>query len=244
MFNYTYIDNSLTVHLTDAKPANHLNEKIKTQVDSIWKNEQIMRGKHLFNGKIFSIMQIEPNKLTGYFVEYKWFIAQQRAPELFDELQVRPLAVSGLLECENSLIFGLRASSMTQAANQWELVPSGGIDSSLLDPDHTIQYRIQILTELHEEVGIASSYVTDLTPYVIIEDLENHVVDIGIRIKTSLTFAQVKNAFDSLNNKEYQQILAIPKPELDMFIINHHVVEASKLLIAHNKIAIHAAPFA
>jgi len=107
-----------------------LSNVIEAEVERLWQAEQARRGKALFNGKILSAVEITPNGILGQIVEYRHLIAQRAQPELFGALNVRPVAVSGLLDCANGIVFGRRAGSMTQDAGLWELAPSGGLDTS------------------------------------------------------------------------------------------------------------------
>lgn len=107
-----------------------LSAEVEAEVEHLWQVEQQRRGKALFNGKILSAIEVSPQQIIGRIVEYRHLIAQRARPELFDVLNVRPVAVSGLFECADGLVFGRRAGSMTQDAGLWELVPSGGIDTS------------------------------------------------------------------------------------------------------------------
>src|ERR1700733_13935178 len=77
---------------------------VQSEVEQLWQAEQQRSGKPLTNGRILSAVEISPQRILGRVAEYRHLIAQRARPELFDVLRVRPVAVSGVLECADGLV--------------------------------------------------------------------------------------------------------------------------------------------
>ena len=202
-----------------------MSETIESEVEHLWQMEQLRRGKALFNGRIVSAIEISPDGIQGRVVEYRHLIAQRARPELFEVLQVKPVAVSGLFECSDGIVFGRRAGTMTQDAGLWELVPSGGIDTSKIVGGR-VDYRAQILTELHEEIGVGVDDVSSVRPFCLVDDLESHVLDIGIAMASSLSGGSVLRIHREAATKEYDEVRVVPLGDVEGFIQG----EASQLV--------------
>lgn len=195
-----------------------LSAALEAEVERLWQREQQRRGKKFFNGKIMSATTLSTTRIEGRMVEYRYLIAQRASPALFSELSIRPVAVSGLFACQEGIVLGRRATSLLQDAGSWELVPSGGLDVSNLTASNIIDYRAQILTELEEEIGIPPTAVTSLNPFCVVEDLATHVIDIGIRLTSALTFAEVVALAHTIATPEYEELQVIPLTEVKEFM--------------------------
>ncbi len=209
-----------------------LSKEINTEVDRLWQAEQQSRGKTLFNGNILSAIKISPEQILGRILEYRHLIAQRACPALFEPLQIRSVAVSGLLECADGLVFGKRANSVTQDAGLWELVPSGGIDASKITQG-TIDCRAQLLTELQEETGIHRDLVSNVLPFCLIEDNVSHVIEIGISMTSMLSAEMILRAHREKATEEYDELEIIPLEKIEVFIRDKalSLVDTSIMLI-------------
>ncbi|MEZ5648837.1 MAG: NUDIX hydrolase [Alphaproteobacteria bacterium] len=184
-----------------------LDGKAVSQIDRIWETALLDSDKKLFDGLLFSVTAIENNLMTGSFVRYRQFLAQRREPSLFAQLRLRPLAVTGVTSCTEGIIVGCRSKHMIQDADTWELAPSGGVDDLARDSSNTVSLSRAILKELTEETGIPESEVINLPqPFLIIEDPDSHVVDIGMAIQTNLSTVQVRAYFAANTSHEYSKI--------------------------------------
>jgi hypothetical protein len=190
---------------------------LEAEVDRLWGIEQLRRSEPLSNGGILSAVSVSPDRILGKIARYKHYIAQRARPELYDVLQIRPVAVSGVLECMDGLVFGRRAQDVTQQPGFWELVPSGGIDVSDVTSTQEIDYRAQVLKELREEIGVGEGGVSKLTPFCLVEDRASHVIDIGIAMLCPLPLAALQRTHREASG-EYQEICAIPVDGIDSFI--------------------------
>lgn len=205
---------------------------LMSEVDQLWESE-IQKRPYLFNGKILSVDSIEPHQITGHISEYKYFLAQQKKSELYDSLKIAPLAVSGLLECVDGFVFGKRGQHLTQDSGRWELVPSGGINPEGCLEHHSLQYLTQLFQELQEEIGLSQKDIHKITPLIAIEDTQTHVIDIGIKLNTSLSEKNLLALFNLHSKKEYKNLKIIPKTEIAFFLEKNDVIPVSKALLAY-----------
>lgn len=233
MLKVSDFSSSAVVRLTDSPLV--LPSDLEVEVELLWQAEQARRGKALFNGKIFSAVEITPDTILGRIVEYRHLIAQRAKPELFDVLNVRPVAVSGLFECANGVVFGRRSGAMTQDAGLWELCPSGGLDTSKTAAGGKMDYRAQILTELSEEIGISHDDVTEIRPFCLVDDLDSHVIDIGIALTSRLSSDEVLATHRAAATKEYDELLIVPHDEVAQFVEGKRgqLVVVSAALLEH-----------
>jgi hypothetical protein len=216
MLKVTHFSSSAVVRLSES--ALVLPTALNAEVDQLWQAEQTRRGKALFNGKIFSAVEFTPDIILGRIVEYRHLIAQRAKPELFEVLNIRPVAVSGLFQCANGVVFGRRSGMTTQDAGLWELCPSGGLDTSKTAAGCKMDYCAQILTELQEEIGISPDVVTDIRPFCLVDDLDSHVIDIGIALTSSLSADEVIAIHRAAATKEYDKLFIVPHDEVAQFL--------------------------
>jgi hypothetical protein len=209
-----------------------LPDLVERQVEALWQMEQTRRGTALFNGSLLSAIESSSEQIVGRVVEYRLLVAQRARPELYAVLQVRPVAVSGLLECPDGIVFGRRAVTVTQDAGSWELVPSGGLDASRFEPGE-INFLSQILAELQEEVGIGIESLSSVTPFCLVECLESHVLDIGIAMMTPLAGAALIRMHGIAGSKEYVELRVVARTELADFMRSEasNLAEVSAALI-------------
>lgn len=221
-----------SIELT-ANSAN-LHPDISSKVDALWKSA-LLKNPTLTDGIILSISKIETNTIFCNKIPYRYWIAQKQCPELFSYLKTQPLAVSGLLCCEDGIIFGKRSSQVTQQPDCWELVPSGGVEEECIKNNKYIDYQEQLYAELKEELGIFEESIINTKSICLIEDSETHVFDIGITLTTLLKFKQVKNCFLENKNSEYTDITLVNKQQLPKFLHdnNDYIVKESKELLNH-----------
>lgn len=182
-----------------AAPETELPGPLKGRVEAAWADIK-RRNPLAEDGRIFSVTGISSERIEGRFVPYRWRAAQVARPELKQGLAVTALAVSGLLFCADGVVIGRRSPHVGHPG-LWELVPSGGVSAD--PPD----WRGAILSELSEEVGLQERDIASVVPFCLVEDEKDAVVDIGIRIETSLTGAEIVDRHRSLAAKEYGEII-------------------------------------
>lgn len=210
-----------------------LPENLESEVEALWRIEQARRSHSLFNGAIISAVKVTAHCVDCRVVEYRHLIAQRARPDLYDALQIRPVAVSGLLECASGVVFGKRARTVTQGAGLWELVPSGGLDADKVGSGSAVDYRGQIVAELREEIGIASEAISSVTPLCLVDDPESHVLDIGVSIVSPLSGAAVLEIHRECASEEYDELRVVAACDIDDLIRHEsaRLVDVSAALI-------------
>ncbi|MCB1135292.1 MAG: NUDIX hydrolase [Chlamydiia bacterium] len=133
---------------------------IQSAVSALW-NE---RPASVFDGELFCL---HGGGLQGGFVPYRYYWAKLRQPEL--PYQLCALSVSGLVVCDGELLVGKRGASVSAYPEHYELVPSGGLERRA-QQGARMDYIQQLLWELEEEAGIASSRVVNVQPVGLYQD--------------------------------------------------------------------------
>lgn len=231
--NYSSLDARVTI--TETGAMDQLPPETATRVAALWAAERRERGKSVFNGEIFSVEGLSSTEISGKFVEFARFSAQRRDPALFDELAIRPLAVTGLLRSPDGIVFGRRLLGSMQDPGDWELVPSGFIDPGARRADGTLAPQIQVLRELQEEIGLKPDMICQATPFCLIDDPETRIVDIGIALETTATGPEIHAAYDGLGDDQYTELNVIPRQSLADFLTrdSRQIAAVSRLILRH-----------
>ena len=178
------------------------------EIEAAWRAAQEEYGGTLHNGRLFSVDRHDGETIRGYFVEYRWLVAQRADPALFEVLRVRPLAISGVVETHDGIVFGRRAQTVTQGRGLWELVPSGGVEPGCATGG-VIDVVRQAVSELEEELGLREKNAASLAPFAFVEDAAEHVLDIGIAIQVPLSFDQLTACHAGSGSGEYVELRAL-----------------------------------
>lgn len=200
------------------EPRPSLPSFIEQEVEQIWRAERVEFGSALFNGPLFSLEEISGHTVTGRFVEYRLFLAQERRPELFPELRVQPLAVTGLLQNAEGLFFGYRSSAVALQPDCWELIPSGGIDRTTLTEASQIHPAGQVLAELQEEVGLSAAEVAAPRLLCFSEDPLHHIFELVWELETPLDSDAILRAHAALPHPEHAKIAFVRWMDLEGFL--------------------------
>jgi hypothetical protein len=210
------ISSAMTIRTASTDDCPALPAAVEQQIEATWKAENAKRSSGLFNGPVLSFVSLEGDTIEARVTDYRHFLAQKRAPELFEVLAIRPLAVSGVVAFGSKIAFGKRAGNTTQDAGRWELVPSGGLTPRAVDEQGNISAKVQVLEELKEELGLPASHVGSARPFLLIEDVEAHVIDIGFDITLSANQSDLDNAMLSRTD-EYSEIQWVEMGEIGRF---------------------------
>lgn len=190
-----------------------LSDLSKNVVDQIWFETS---EDHHFNGQILNFISFENNILIGEFVEYKFYFAQMREKGLKEQLNIRPIAISGITTTANKVLIGKRSEKVSEYKNAYELVPSG-----VIDPESVVDHRVNLVKqfekELWEETGISSTEVRDIVPFAFIYDRARDSFEICAQIHLNFLAASE----DLRQTEEYQQLKWILKSELETFKKRH-----------------------
>jgi len=195
-----------------------LRRSLEQEVEEIWQAERACRGSALFNGPLFSVEEITPHAVAGRFVEFRRYLAQERRPELFTELRIQPLAVTGLLQNAEGLFFGYRSSAVALQPDCWELIPSGGVDRTTLTETGQIYPAGHVLTELQEEVGLNAAAVAPPRLLCFSEDLDHHIFALTWELKTHLDRTAILHAHAALPHPEHAEITFVRWADLVGFL--------------------------
>jgi len=208
--------------------------EVQAQVDRIWHEEKVRWGDRIFDDKIFSVRSWSDSEIFGNFVDYRLFFAQHKCPELFAALNIRPLAVSGVVQTDDGIVFGQRNESTTQDPGLWELVPSGGIGEETRRSGGAIVYEDQLLAEIQEELGISTVAVSKPWPFILVHDTVSHAIDIGLFLRAAVGGTEVRRAFQATGSHEYDRLHLVEAAELDGFLadVGPRIVPVSLSLLA------------
>jgi hypothetical protein len=207
-----------------------LSATIEKEIARIWDSERQVSGARLFNGLLFSVEKLSAETVTGYFIEYRIYLAQLRRPELFSELRVQPLAVTGLLQNREGLFFGLRHPGLAQQQDCWELIPAGGIDASTLTNDSQVQPHEQLLCELEEEVGLKRAEVGSPRLVCFSEDLDLHIFELVWDLETTVDTKTIMAAHAAVDHPEHAEIRCVLWRDLPEFL-----ADAQRAIVSGNR---------
>jgi hypothetical protein len=149
--------------------------EIERQVDALWKAKKTASQ---FDGRVFALKEIRPERITGFFVPYRYMAAKQWCPDL--PYQLETLAVSGLVGCDGAVLAGRRSQDVLQYPGYWELLPSGAVDEGS-EQASQVDYRQQLLRELREESGVPTWPIKSWRPLCLLK--EGLVWDLCVRIE-------------------------------------------------------------
>jgi hypothetical protein len=198
------------------------------KIEQVWNEEQKLRNKKLFNGSILALATIERRAnhliLHSYPVSYKHYLAQRSGIDL----GIRPLAVSGLaFYSENGsemFLMGKRSEQVTQYRGYYEFIPSGSIDADHLTPGRPVDFKNQLMTELHEELGLTDNAILANDAFCLVFDSRDMVYDIGVRIEIDGSREFV------INNSEYVALERLSTDRVSGFMRQQKIVETSRTL--------------
>jgi hypothetical protein len=210
----------LEVRIT--RPMPPLPAALDVRIDALWAaaSARVAAGGagQLFNGRVFSIDTIAPNRITGHLTEYRRVVAQVEDHSLFGELAIRSLAACGVLSCSAGVVIGRRPAAAIYQPGMWQLCPAGSVDGGAARPDGTMDYRAQLRTELQEELGIGPGFLGAVTPLCLVEHAGSHVSDLAMAVSTTLSADAIRAAHRSSGNGEYDPLRIVPLGELSGFI--------------------------
>ena len=208
------------VRITRPMPALHA--ALEARIDALWTaaSARVAAGGagRLFNGRVFSIDSVAPDRIAGHLTEYRRLVAQVEDHALFGELGIRSLAACGVLSCTAGVVIGRRPAAAIYQPGMWQLCPAGSVDGGAVRGDGTMDYRAQLQTELQEELGITPEFLGAITPLCLVEHAGSHVSDLGMAVRTTLNPAEILAAHRSCGNGEYDPLRIVPVAELSNFI--------------------------
>lgn len=209
------ITSHFAIEILEAPSFAEISDSKKRLIDTIWQKEQKRRGGKLYEGRILSALSKTHEKLTGYFVPYKYFLAQLCDPSLKPDLKIVPVSLSGLTVIGDNLIIAKRADWVAEYPEFYELAPSGGVQPP--EEGEAVDLKQQLLGELNDEICIGAKMVKGVKFFALVHDLKADSLEICAEIK-------VKPYAILSSSPEYQQVMSLPKSEIESFV-NAHALE-------------------
>ena len=173
---------------------------------------QATQQLRLFNGRVFCADTVTPARIEGHWTEYRRVVAQMRDPTLFHTLQVRSLAVCGILSGPDGVAIGRREPHSAYQPGLWQLPPAGSVDQGSATPTGA-DWRRALLAELEEELGIAPSSISAMRPLCLVQH-PTGVLDMGIHIATALSAAEILHQHRTAGDAEHDDLLVLPPYEI------------------------------
>ncbi len=195
-----------------------LSSQVQAAVDREWERARLCHPS-LYNGVVFTADSITPDRIDGHWTEFKRVVAQMRIPSLVRQIALRPVSVCGVLlcpqaqrgeECQTSLILGRRARGSLFQPGLWQLAPGGSLEQSSLNASGQPDWRMQIIAELWEEIGLSEAAIAHATPICMVEYPEIHAVELGIALHCRYSHAAVIASHRRSGNSEYVELMNIP----------------------------------
>ena len=112
------------------RPMPDLSPALDQAVERLWRAacQRVSSGGagQLFNGRVFSADRITRSEITGHMTEFRRIVAQMDDPSLAPTLELRPLAVCGVLRCAGSGVLRCAGSDVLTCAGSGLLRSAGG----------------------------------------------------------------------------------------------------------------------
>src|SRR5258708_31438893 len=104
------VDLDVEIHITREMPP--IPPALEARISAIWATAaaRVEAGAagRLFNGRVFSIDTIAPDRITGHLTEFRRLVAQVEDHTLFPALGLRSLSACGGMRCSGGLLIGRR----------------------------------------------------------------------------------------------------------------------------------------
>ena len=184
---------------------------LNAHVSELW--AEASAGHALFNGRVFSVDDVTPDRITGHWSEYRRIVAQMLDATLRASMGVRNLAVCGILTGPDGVLLGRRISSALYQPGMWQLPPAGSVDGGASIPGGA-DLRHALMLELWEELGLGPEAVQGFHPVCLIEHPGSGVSDLGIALTTHLTHTDLVAAHKARGNNEYDALVSAPVHQL------------------------------
>lgn len=182
------------------------------RVEAIWQEEKKKKGERLFNGRMLIYLKHSMTSLWGSFVDYKYYIAGLRDSSLRQKMNLRTIGASGITRSGNCVLWGRRASFVTEYPGYYECAPSGGINPEMA-LEGCISVKEAFIQELTEETRIPATLVEKIVPRWIVYDSQAKLYEIVALIDLD---SSVKHLTLSATD-EYDELLWIEMDNLSLF---------------------------
>lgn len=197
---------SPTVTLVTVPAPAPVSAAIESRIEAIWQAALITHPR-LYNGRVFCARSIRPDRIDGFWAEYRHVLAQMRKPSLFETLRLRSLAVTGLLLTADGIVLGRRSAHVVYQPGRWQGVPAGSVESRT--GAGNVDLKVQLMAEITEELGLEARQVAIGDPGLTCEHATTHIVDVAMPLHTSLSFAEVEACWRAKGNDEYDALTCL-----------------------------------
>ncbi len=201
------LKSNCSIEILDKKVFFH--SDINKKIEYIW-NLKKRENPNLFNGRVFTVTNLSDIKITGFWTEYKFIVAQMKNHQFYQELNLQPLAITGLIRCPEGFILGKRNNHAIYMSNYWQTCPAGSIESR--NQDNNINLIDQLFAELQEELGLDKTYFQQPILINATTHPETHIIDLGFSLKTNLSFENIRHHWIDKGNTEYDELICISNP--------------------------------
>ena len=184
---------------------------LEAAVERHWRAACAARA--LFNGQVFCADRYGPAEIEGHWTEYRRVVAGMADPALVPTLQVRSLAVCGVLCCRDGVVIGQRSHDSVYQPGLWQLPPAGSVDGGAAREGGEVDLDGALLAELEEELGLDAGTVGAIRPLCLVEH-PTGVLDLGMQMTTPLSGADVLAAHRARGNGEYARVAVVPAAEV------------------------------
>jgi hypothetical protein len=186
-------------------------EWLQSRIDAAWKIALSRQG-HLFDGRIFSLDEMNENELVISQWSYRDLVASRTDAELSNHgLNIRPLGVTGILTCPDGIVLGRRGQEVDAAKGMWEAAPAGILDK----PDPSLV----MLEELKQEIGCGADAVARPQPFALF--VWNATGDLLFHLRTDLKKQDLMRLHASSGTQEYSELAVVPAEEAHGFLDAH-----------------------
>ena len=176
-------------------------------VDEIW-NSALIARPWLVDEDIFNVCDIENGTLYGFFVPYRFYVAQQEDVTRSLGFHIKPLAVTSFTKTIDGLtLLAKRGIDVYQDAGLWELAPCGGVTSRSVDKAGNVNYIDTLEEEFKEELGIPAKSINSKHCTSLILDKGSNVYELIVKVLLSLTQAEVMSCFSCRESSEYTEVM-------------------------------------
>lgn len=206
-----------------------LGEALEAEVEAVWAAERALHPS-LFNGRVFCADRVSAARITGHWTEYRRVLAQMRRPTLAGQLQIRALAVNGLLACADGLVLGQRQATAIYLAGRWQAAPAGNVEAR---EDDRLDLAEQLQAELLEELGLSGSEVEIRRPVCAIEHPDTRILDVGFLLRTPLSFQTVLDRHAASGNGEYDALRVVAPLDIAQVVeeLGQRLLPSARILL-------------
>lgn len=187
---------------------------LEVLVDEIWQTEKAKRD--LYDSFLFSVHSFNETRIIGHYVNYRYYIATRKLPELQELMQIYPLGISGICLSNNCVLTGIRDQKVANYGGYLECVPSGSIEPRAFMHGE-VDFVAQCMWELAEEARISEKKVTKVKQLGLFFSPEDGIYDMGLQISLDLVEQEMQHEptseYPLLNwytYEEFDRILAKP----------------------------------